>query len=91
MTQSAPARAKIPTNSTTGPAVTFAGHGLPVCDFGCLSPAGGPAEAEGGVVRFRYAQSKIDTAPDTILIDREAAAVIEEQQQWVRARGGQWN
>jgi Phage integrase family len=55
-----------------------------VCDFGCLSPAGGPADAEGGVVRFRYAQSKIDTAPDTILIDREAAAVIEEQQQWVR-------
>jgi hypothetical protein len=48
--------------------------------------ANGPAGAEGDVVRFRYAQSKIDIAPDTILIDREAAAVIEEQQQWVRSQ-----
>jgi hypothetical protein len=36
------------------------------------------------LVRFRYAQSKIDVAPDTILVDREVAAVIEEQQAWVR-------
>jgi hypothetical protein len=57
-----------------------------ICDFGCLSPASGPAGAEGDVVRFRYAQSKIDIAPDTILIDREAAAVIEEQQEWVRSQ-----
>ena len=36
------------------------------------------------MVLFRYAQSKIDIAPDTILVDREIAAVIEEQQQWIR-------
>ena len=57
------------------------------CEFDCLSPVpertvqtAGDAE----VVRFRYAQSKIDIAPDSILVDREVAAVIEEQQQWVR-------
>jgi hypothetical protein len=55
-----------------------------ICEFDCLSPADGPPEAGGEVVRFRYAQSKIDIAPDTILIDGEVAAVIEEQQQWVR-------
>jgi hypothetical protein len=57
-----------------------------ICDFDCLSPADGPAGADDDAVRFRYAQSKIDIAPDTILIDREAAAVIEEQQQWVRSQ-----
>ncbi|WP_331752457.1 tyrosine-type recombinase/integrase [Streptomyces sp. NBC_00829] len=55
-----------------------------ICEFDCLSPADGPADADGEVIRFRYAQSKIDIAPDTILIDHEVAAVIEEQQQWVR-------
>jgi hypothetical protein len=62
------------------------------CAFDCLSPVpdrpAGPTTAlagtQGEVVRFRYAQSKIDIAPDTILVDREVAAVIEEQQQWVR-------
>jgi hypothetical protein len=66
------------------------------CAFDCLSPvpdrpAGpDPARGEKGdekgdeVVLFRYAQSKIDIAPDTILVDRETAAVIEEQQQWIR-------
>ncbi len=57
------------------------------CEFDCLSPAPDRAvQAAAGeeVVRFRYAQSKIDVAPDTILVDREVAAVIEEQQRWVR-------
>ncbi|MGH3701403.1 MAG: tyrosine-type recombinase/integrase [Pseudonocardiaceae bacterium] len=56
------------------------------CAFDCLSPVPDrPTDAEGTeVVRFRYAQSKIDTAPDTILVDREITAVIEDQQQWVR-------
>jgi integrase len=60
-----------------------------LCDFDCLSPATDRAvEAADGeqVARFRYAQSKIDHAPDTILVDAEVAAVIEEQQQFVRAR-----
>ncbi|MGW1259214.1 tyrosine-type recombinase/integrase [Streptomyces sp. NPDC002513] len=60
---------------------------ISLCDFDCLSPATDRAieAAEGEqVARFRYAQSKIDRAPDTILVDAEVVAVIEEQQQWVR-------
>ena len=59
------------------------------CDFDCLSPATGrAAEAAQGeqIARFRYAQTKIDIAPDTILVDSEVAAIIEEQQQWIRDR-----
>ncbi|MGH3815879.1 MAG: tyrosine-type recombinase/integrase [Pseudonocardiaceae bacterium] len=57
------------------------------CEFDCLSaaPSRTVEDVEGDeVVRFRYAQSKIDIAPDSILVDREVAAVIEEQQCWVR-------
>jgi integrase len=53
------------------------------CDYDCLSPAGNLAGAEGEITRFRYAQSKIDIAPDTILVDREVTAIIEEQQAWL--------
>jgi integrase len=57
------------------------------CDFDCLSPVPGPAAANREeVARFTYAQSKIDIAPDSILVDREVIAVIEEQQAWVRAQ-----
>src|SRR6266702_1121417 len=54
------------------------------CDHDCLSAVAGPAGENGEVTRFRYAQSKIDVAPDTILVDREVTAVIEEQQAWLR-------
>lgn len=57
------------------------------CEFDCLSsaPARTVHDTDGEeLARFRYAQSKIDIAPDSILVDREVAAVIEEQQQWVR-------
>jgi hypothetical protein len=60
-----------------------------LCPFDCLSPATDSAvKAAGGepVARFRYGQSKICTAPDTILVDAETVAVIEEQQQWLRDR-----
>ena len=60
-----------------------------LCPFGCLSPATDSAieAAEGDpVARFRYGQSKIDAAPDTIFVDAETVAVIEEQQQWLRGR-----
>jgi hypothetical protein len=60
-----------------------------LCPFDCLSPATDSAieAAEGdAVARFRYGQSKIDAAPDTILVDAETVAVIEEQQQWLRGR-----
>jgi hypothetical protein len=59
------------------------------CEFGCLSPATGrAAEAAQGeeIARFRYAQTKIDIAPDTILVDSEVVAVIEEQRRWVHDR-----
>lgn len=48
-----------------------------LCDFDCLSAATGRAvaAAEGEeIARFRYAQSKIDIAPDTILVDSEVVA-----------------
>ncbi len=60
-----------------------------LCPFDCLSPATDSAieAAEGdAVARFRYGQSKIDAAPDTIFVDAETVAVIEEQQQWLRDR-----
>lgn len=63
-----------------------------MCEFDCLSSATAraaeAAEAAEGeqVARFRYAQTKIDRAPDTILIDAEVVAVIQEQQQAVRTR-----
>jgi integrase len=56
-------------------------------EFDCLSPATGVALEVGEqerIARFRYGQSKIDRAPDTILVDAEVVAVIAEQQQWVR-------
>jgi hypothetical protein len=59
------------------------------CEFDCLSPVPDRSvEAADGeeVARFRYAQSKIDIAPDTILVDREVSQVIDEQQRWVRER-----
>lgn len=54
------------------------------CDYDCLSPAGGLAGEGGEITWFRYAQTKIGNAPDTILVDREVTAVIEEQQAWLR-------
>ena len=40
--------------------------------------------ADGFVARLRYQQTKIDGAPDTILVDREIVAIIRAQQDWVR-------
>lgn len=53
------------------------------CRYDCLTPVPdrGPDQPE--VVRFHYAQSKIDTACDHILIDQDTAAVITEQQDWI--------
>ena len=57
------------------------------CEFDCLS--GVPDRlidaAEGEqLARFRYAQSKIDIAPDTILVGADVIGVITEQQDWIR-------
>jgi integrase len=58
------------------------------CDFDCIEPVcDATVNATGGgepIARFRYAQSKIDTAPDTILVDREVTAIVEEQQRCVQ-------
>lgn len=62
------------------------------CAFDCLSPLPDRATTTAAVTegaeiaRFQYAQSKIDAAPDSILVDREVTQVIEEQQQWIRER-----
>lgn len=57
------------------------------CEFDCLSavPDRAVDTPDGELLRFCYAQSKIDIAPDNILVDREVAAVIGEQQAFVRA------
>jgi integrase len=60
------------------------------CAFDCLStPPAQPATGAGDgdqIARFHYAQSKIDAAPDHILVDCEVIEVIEEQQRWLRER-----
>jgi hypothetical protein len=57
----------------------------------CVSPPVGgarPSRLAGGEhpVRFTYVQTKIDIAPGSILVDREIAAIIEAQQEWIRQR-----
>ncbi|MFJ7098844.1 tyrosine-type recombinase/integrase [Streptomyces mirabilis] len=57
------------------------------CLFDCLSPVPDralDAVEDEEIARFHYAQSKIDIAPDNILVDLEVVAVIEEQRKWVR-------
>jgi integrase len=57
------------------------------CDADCIEPVTDTAiTAAGGqqVARFRYAQSKIDIAPDSILVNHEVTAIIKEQRRWVR-------
>jgi integrase len=59
------------------------------CDADCIEPVTDTAVTAANaehVARFRYAQSKIDIAPDSILVDREVTAIIQEQRQWVRDR-----
>jgi integrase len=60
-----------------------------LCEFDCLAPAANrvvQATDSEEIARFRYAQSKIDRAPDTILVDAEVVAVIKEQQAAVSRR-----
>ena len=59
-------------------------------DFAPLIPIPGvdpAAVPEGGMVaRLRYQQTKIDGAPDTILVGADVVEIIREQQAWVRER-----
>jgi hypothetical protein len=54
------------------------------CEFDCLSTVPGRVGDDADLTRFQYAQSKIDIAPDSILVDPEISAVIQEQQDWLR-------
>ena len=47
-----------------------------------VGPAASPAGTNGFTARLRYQQTKIEGAPDTILVDEEIVAIIRAQQQW---------
>jgi len=58
----------------------------PLSEVPGLDPATVP---DGGMVaRLRYQQTKVDGAPDTILVGADVVQIIREQQAWVRQ---QWN
>jgi integrase len=61
-------------------------------DFEPLSniPGLDPAKAPEGamVARLRYRQTKIEGAPDTILVGADVVGVVREQQEWVRQQFG---
>ena len=58
----------------------------PLSEVPGLDPATVP---EGGMVaRLRYQQTKINGAPDTILVGADVVQIVREQQAWVRQ---QWN
>lgn len=52
------------------------------------SPGPGPAGEDDFVARYRYQQTKVRRAPNTILVGRDVVNVIQEQQTWTRDRLG---
>jgi integrase len=46
-------------------------------------PAGPDAQDGGFAAKLRYQQTKIEQAPDIMLVDAEIVAIIAEQQRWV--------
>ena len=46
--------------------------------------AAGESDAQAPVAKLRYQQTKIDGAPNTILVHAEVVAIIREQQQWAQ-------
>jgi hypothetical protein len=44
----------------------------------------GESDAQAPVAKLRYQQTKIDGAPNTILVHTEVVAIIREQQQWAQ-------
>jgi Phage integrase family len=56
-------------------------------DFDPLLPLAGDLSANDSddfAAKLRYQQTKIEGAPDTILVDRETVAIIEAQRRWAR-------
>lgn len=47
-----------------------------------------PNEGDDFVARYRYQQTKVRRAPNTILVGRDVVNVIQEQQAWTRERLG---
>ena len=46
-----------------------------------------PDDEHAFVARLRYQQTKIDGAPNTILVERAVVNVVHEQQQWIHQHG----
>jgi integrase len=46
-------------------------------------PPGSDAQDGGFVAKLRYQQTKIEQAPDIMLVDAEIVAIVAEQQRWV--------
>ena len=57
---------------------------LCLLDYECLLPLEGlpPGDEDGAVAKLRYQQTKIQGAPDTILVDRDVVALVRAQQAW---------
>lgn len=55
----------------------------PLLPLDRLCGSTGPADADGAfVAKLRYQQTKIEQAPDTVLVDAEIVAIIDEQRRW---------
>jgi integrase len=58
---------------------------LPLLPTGAGRPdAANDGDAQAPVAKLRYQQTKIEGAPDTILVHADVAAIIREQQQWAK-------
>jgi integrase len=58
---------------------------LCLLEFDCLLPLEGLAgsgDEDGALAKLRYQQTKIDGAPNTILVDRDVVAIVQAQRQW---------
>jgi integrase len=58
---------------------------LCLLEFDCLLPVEGLAlgdDEDGAVAKLRYQQTKIQGAPNTILVDRDVVAILRAQRQW---------
>jgi Phage integrase family len=61
---------------------------LCLLDFDCLLPLQGlpeRADSDALVAKLRYQQTKIEGAPDTIVVDQEVVEIIRAQQAWAHA------
>ncbi|OHV52829.1 MULTISPECIES: tyrosine-type recombinase/integrase [unclassified Frankia] len=52
----------------------------PLCALAMQAPS--DEEPDAFAARLRYQQTKIDGAPDTVLVDREIVTIIRAQQEW---------